>query len=249
MNDQLLNAISLLNLQKETATLIPKGGDWLDYDFETNPEDFLERAEQDYEIGGSATSLNSITNSKRAIRCQIDKVLNSLGFDATSMKIKQKVSLLNNLGILAPRILRKVDNPRNLLEHEYKSPSLQEVEDALDLAALFIEATNRSIKPIGSDFSIATDGDVYPEPYNCHKNELIFHFSSDSKKFKIWPEKRFFKHPNSQVLSAKKIDIIFITPKEPIFADLIRIAVNIEKTCEEKTRQSLNRFFDALEKT
>ncbi|MEA2075447.1 MAG: hypothetical protein U9O85_06905 [Euryarchaeota archaeon] len=41
-------------------------------------------------------------------------------------------------GIIAPQILKKINDKRNLLEHEFKKPSLEQVEDALDVATLFI---------------------------------------------------------------------------------------------------------------
>jgi hypothetical protein len=41
--------------------------------------------------------------------------------------------------------LNKINKKRNLLEHEYKNPSIEEVEDALDVAILFINYTNKYI--------------------------------------------------------------------------------------------------------
>ncbi len=87
------------------------------------------------------------------------------------MKIKSKVALLKEIGIVAPRILRKVDEPRNSLEHSYKDPTIQEVEDALDIAALFIEATNRSINPIRSWFNMV-NSDEYDKSADRFPNEF-----------------------------------------------------------------------------
>jgi hypothetical protein len=40
------------------------------------------------------------------------------------------------------------------LEHEYKNPSIEEVEDALDIAILFINYTNKYLYPALVDFAL-----------------------------------------------------------------------------------------------
>jgi hypothetical protein len=54
------------------------------------------------------------------------------------------------------------------------------VEDALDIAALFIEATNRSINPIGSEFSMS-NLDEYVQATGHFSNELWFRFDTEDK--------------------------------------------------------------------
>lgn len=49
-----------------------------------------------------------------------------------------KIKFMQKGGIIAPQILKKINDKRNLLEHEFKKPSLEQVEDALDVATLFI---------------------------------------------------------------------------------------------------------------
>ena len=58
-------------------------------------------------------------------------------------KFPSKMKELNQVGVVAPRILRKINKTRNLLEHEYTLPSKEKVEDAMDVAILFITYTNR----------------------------------------------------------------------------------------------------------
>lgn len=249
MINELRSIIKTLHINKENAIAVPEGADWLDHDLEVSPEDFLEQAKRDYELGGNSALLNSITNAKRAIRCQIDKVLFCVGYDPIPMKIRDKVKLLNSIGFAAPRILRKVDNARNLLEHQYKNPSLQEVEDSLDLALLFIEALNRSVKPIGSDFSLVNEGNYVQEPFECYRNELLFHFDTEKKCFKIWGEERFFRYPNAKYLTKKEIGSVIVRPYEMIFPDVLRIALNIEKGRERKTKDAVTTFLIKVEKT
>ena len=128
MTSNLKTLVATLGIDSDRAVILPNSGDYLRHNFEVNPEDFLEQAEEDYENGGNAALLNSITNAKRAIRSQIDEALYYLGFDPHKMRIQRMVELLREVGDVAPRILRKVDDTRNLLEHEYKMPTIQEVE-------------------------------------------------------------------------------------------------------------------------
>jgi hypothetical protein len=52
--------------------------------------------------------------------------------------IPRKLDFISQGGVVAPRTLRKVNALRNCLEHDYATPSRQEVEDALDIATLFV---------------------------------------------------------------------------------------------------------------
>ncbi|MES2053624.1 MAG: hypothetical protein V4455_16775 [Pseudomonadota bacterium] len=104
-------------------------------------------------------------NAKRAIVCQMDQALMSFGYPATKWNVPKKIAAMTSLGIVAPRILRRVASARNLLEHEYRRPARSEIEDALDLAALFVAA----VKPILSTF-----GDEF---YVGNKSEQVHHFS------------------------------------------------------------------------
>ena len=46
-------------------------------------------------------------------------------------------------GIASPRILNKVNKSRNLLEHEYRKPKKDQVEDAIDAVTLFTKYTEK----------------------------------------------------------------------------------------------------------
>lgn len=54
-----------------------------------------------------------------------------------------KFEVLNELGILAPRIIEKIRKARNILEHEYKLPNYDIVSDAIDIAILYDAATQQ----------------------------------------------------------------------------------------------------------
>ena len=110
--------------------------------------------------------VNALGNIKRAIDCRIEELLYCYCLDAKSRhqkwNIPKKIRTLSIIGILAPGILRKISYLRNQLEHEFRMPSVEEVTDALDVAELFLEATERLCYPIthlnkGTDLLIRLD--------------------------------------------------------------------------------------------
>lgn len=114
------------------------GGGFTLFNLKTSPVEFLSLAEDDYQRGGLSALVNATTNAKRAIVSQMDQLLISFGYDSFRWNVPRKVEKLRALGLLAPSLLRKAVTLRNLLEHEYETPSLSEVEEALDVASLFV---------------------------------------------------------------------------------------------------------------
>lgn len=115
--------------------------------FDISPEEFLDYAEKDLSSNYPHSKVNALSNIKRAIDCQIDTLLFAFGLYETSRRknwnFPEKINVLKESGIILPRILEKINKKRNLLEHEYKSPEVEEVEDALDVAMLFIVYTQK----------------------------------------------------------------------------------------------------------
>ncbi len=116
-------------------------------EFQIMPKDFVRYSELDLKNSYEHSAINSISNSKRAIDCQLDLLLISFGFFelscAKQWRFPRKIELINDVGVLAPRILKKINKQRNLLEHQYIRPTLEQVEDFLDIANLFIAGTEK----------------------------------------------------------------------------------------------------------
>lgn len=107
------------------------------------PRDFLNYAIEDStSLENEKNRVNCLSNSKRATDSQIDRLVWALGFLPLARKqrwnVPKKIGFINDMGLVAPRILRRLNKLRNRLEHEYATPSKREVEDALDVTMLFI---------------------------------------------------------------------------------------------------------------
>jgi hypothetical protein len=146
-----LDDLKLESLKKFTksssVTITSYDGDQIDIPFEIDPRSFLKFAESDYRKKYPHHMVNALSNTKRAIECQLDSLLYAFGLFGKAQKerwsFRKKADSLSHLGILAPDILKKINRKRNLLEHEYRPPEKPEVEDALDVAKLFIEYTDK----------------------------------------------------------------------------------------------------------
>ena len=123
------------------------GGSFTLMEMEVSPLDFLAQAEEDFERGGISALINATTNAKRAFVCQIDQLLISLGYSSLRWNMPKKVERLRALGLLAPSLLRKTVEMRNILEHEYKAPDLKFVGESLDVASLFVMSASALFIP------------------------------------------------------------------------------------------------------
>jgi hypothetical protein len=126
---------------------------------ELRPEDFITFAKADFFKADTRGLINALSNAKRAIDCQADNFLATIGFESekldkqlgshgiasvgfgrTSSDGPLKLRLLRALGIATPQIVDRLRRLRNLLEHEYKKPRKSEVSSAIDIAELFVQA-------------------------------------------------------------------------------------------------------------
>jgi len=111
------------------------------------PWDFLDFAKLDLRADDPRSCVNALSNAKRALDCQIHSILFAFGLYNISQDedwgFKRKIDTLKRFHVAMPRILRKVTDTRNLMEHDYMLPGYDQVEDFVDVAALFVEATNR----------------------------------------------------------------------------------------------------------
>lgn len=150
-------------------------------DFDITPEDFLIFAKQDYKLLDKKGFIGSLSNSKRAIDCQIDWIISYLGFDYLNFNEKRypeikliieefenelkhhkdltmKLRFIQALEIAPTFLISKIRKIRNELEHEYVLPKKEDVRDAIEIAELFINATQNIIfKKFCTDYFIKNE--------------------------------------------------------------------------------------------
>jgi hypothetical protein len=164
--------------------------------FKILPRDFLTFAEFDLASEYDHHLINSLSNTKRAIECQLDCLLYGFGLFERSKNqhwnFPNKVECMNNIGIISPRILQKINKKRNLLEHEYVLPQKEETEDALDVANLFVAYTERYVSNALLDCEPSNDtmSVVFRVKLDYKNNRMLFSGSEfrDGKSVEISKE-------------------------------------------------------------
>ncbi len=112
------------------------------------------------------TRVNAMSNAKRALHFQVDLLADALGFKQSPFKRKnsfpEKLDFCGKCGVVAPRILGKLNKLRNSLEHEYYMPARSESEDFLDVVTLFLHATDRLLEHFPCSVDLQTP-DLFPD--------------------------------------------------------------------------------------
>lgn len=139
------------------------------------PRDFLDFAVEDsVALVKDRNRVNCLSNCKRAIDAQVDRLVQRLGFFPLARKerwnIPKKLEFISSIGVVAPRILRRLNALRNRLEHEFAPPSEAQVEDALDVTTLFVSYAELVHLP-ALNWGLV-DGSTLRYDYN----EMIFRF-------------------------------------------------------------------------
>jgi hypothetical protein len=124
------------------------------------PSEYVKFAQEDAEGPDKRSIVNALSNAKRALECQIDSLILALGLESISKKlnIPKKLELLNDLKVIAPRVLRKVNRHRNEMEHAYTIPEHDSVLDFVDIVYLFVEATKHHIQDRVCDWVVEISG-------------------------------------------------------------------------------------------
>jgi hypothetical protein len=130
------------------------------YPWEITPRQYLEYARQELEAITPRSLINAIGHAKRAIHAHVDFLLHNCGRCLRDTNFPDKLRLLKDLGIIAPNLLTKYNKLRNLLEHEYVSPSEGDALELMDVAELFLEATRCYTKPLPSGIALVGPGDA-----------------------------------------------------------------------------------------
>lgn len=171
------------------------------YYFDIAPKDFLNYGKLDIKQNDRRGLINSLTNAKRAIDCQTDKILLSFGIDpndfptvindyiskSTSSPSKRdlpaRLRLLQALNFAPAEIVTNVRSLRNKLEHYYREPTNNDASNAIELAELFILATDSKLK--GMLEFILTDKNKYLESEQTLKNSAFFQYNTEKHFFNV----------------------------------------------------------------
>lgn len=225
-----------------TNTYAASGGDaWLSHDYEVNPEKFLGFAEKDLKQGDEHGLINSITNAKRAVDCQTDKILCCFGYDPTErlpsnatafidrfqeengiIEATQNLKLLHALDIVPSGLVSEMRRVRHNLEHRYECPLKKNVRDFVDLAKLFIRSTEYVLKLFPEYWSL-----VDTKTPQLKTNIIRIEYPHGEKRFvlSLLSMKKIDDDELQNGLRSQLVDKISVDSNTPLFLPLVEINV------------------------
>ncbi|BAX62530.1 hypothetical protein [Burkholderia stabilis] len=198
----------------DPRTLSPDG-DWIyswsfikTRDEPISAEQYIKFAESDLLDGESERHLvNALTNAKRALHLRMEDVCLGFGFDCCGGKrsFPRMVEHLSSIGVAAPRILSRLNQLRNQVEHEYLVPGRAEVETFIDVTILFVASTQRWINRQPSDIEIQQEvvigGDTIilkTMVFSWVSGLVRLHFGDTKSSFGVTGEMIEFRCPSEE---------------------------------------------------
>lgn len=157
------------------------GFDTVKCPFPINAIEYFTYSEEDLKENSTRAIVNALSNAKRSFDCRVEEVLYAFGLKIIAKNkkwnIPKKLEVISELGIVTPRILKKLNSLRNLIEHEFHKPSREQTEDFVDVVSLFNESTKIYL------FSVRNNGDITIKPqYDC---EDFFNFELERETPKV----------------------------------------------------------------
>lgn len=193
------NLFKHADLEWNDLQLSADGGVVLKFQYPLNSRFFLESAKRDLKEGDARGRINALSNAKRAIDCQTDSFLSAIGYSPkkldkqidwrSSEELKAfvknrnrplKFQILESLGIVTPQIVTRVRSIRNLLEHEYKKPSLRDSKDAIDIASLYVRACQGEMNAFLEEVSLGYGRAKHPLGEEVPQRSITIALEDDS---------------------------------------------------------------------
>ncbi|WP_460044614.1 hypothetical protein [Pseudomonas sp. S2_H01] len=154
------------------------------FPFEVTPHSYLAEAEESLSrltLGGNR---EAVSNAKRAIDCQVEAVLKTLGLRANG-GFPSRLSSIRKIGLVAPRILEKINKLRNSIEHDFTNPTREQAELAVDTALLFVELTHRVFRQTIFQCAIYDPTPKLKTWVNWGPNYVVFEMIGEAERFDI----------------------------------------------------------------
>lgn len=158
----------------DQITIDPKSFVQLEHSTPVTPKEYLAFADKDLLLPDTRGLVNALSNAKRAINCQITSLLTVLGLQHAG-DLQTKFQRFEDIGILASRVSKKINKLESLLDNQFSKPNLEDAEEAIDIATLFVEATDKVFQQYMDSWWITKKG--------CKKRSSTHRYKEGNKTF------------------------------------------------------------------
>ena len=230
--NKLTEIINNIELDWSNTFIQWESGSPLEYSFDIHPVTFLKFAYKDLQNRDNYGIVNAVTNAKRAIDCEVDRFITSIGYTPDklpknardfnkrynqlygSVEVPQKFQLLRSLGIAPITLISKIREIRHLLEHQYQLPKESEAAEAVEIAELFICAVDYSLNNFRDMVSIFDNEKELHEGH--HTDALLLNYDDGAFTFIGYKNKKQINEINDIII--KNTDSLFLETLRFVFA-------------------------------
>jgi hypothetical protein len=226
---QLIECIKDIGTDWTHVVVVSDGGNWLGRHnpFSVTSKEFLRYAKTDFKQNNTHGLINALTNTKRAMDCQVDHFIRAIGLDHSKafppevdkfIRLHSSESggnknyrLIEALGVSPASIINRYRELRNKLEHFYEVPERQLVKDAIELAELLISTIDNSMRSFC--LTSFTNGELAPSNKN---GSIQVYYEDGSGKVRIEFFSRLSSNPDYLV------NTLYFNQDDPLYLPLIK---------------------------
>lgn len=187
--------------------------DWMSVREEPlSAEDYLSFAAHDLRDGRTSRHLvNALSNIKKALHIRLEDVC--VGFGARDLgRLRTFPALINyarECGLVAPRVLDRLNALRNAVEHDYVLPTEYDVDTFFDVAHLFVAVTDRWVSRRPCEVGCASilvahnslSFELYKLDFDWPKGAAILHFREIKMHGVLSEERVEYLSPSAEFFS------------------------------------------------
>ncbi|ENM5903645.1 hypothetical protein I2709_003871 [Vibrio mimicus] len=121
--------------------------------YDIMPSDYLDFAYIDLKGNDLRSSINALSNAKKAMHLQTEILANEFGYQ----KIKKKnnfpsmLEFLEHCGVITASVLQEINSVRNKVEHDYIVPEKSQISIFVDVVKLYLGATDNLLRRFPSN--------------------------------------------------------------------------------------------------
>ncbi len=146
--------------------------------YDISSEEFLDFAENAIASETKEGIVNTISNLKRALDCEMDMFFEGINakriFDKKNLKFEKKSQFLADIGLFPIQTINKLNFMRNKLEHEYKTPVIYDLYTYYELVWSVVKILDLYLE------LLYTNGEINLE-LHIEKNVYYFTMKHDIK--------------------------------------------------------------------
>lgn len=192
-------------------------GSIVERDNPLSAQKYFEFSQDDLSDGVAPRNLiNALSNAKKSLHIRLEDICLGFGLvNARKKNFPQLINYIRECGIVAPKILNRINNQRNAVEHDYLVPTEDEVSIFIDVVCLFLAATDRWIKNQPSAFDYY-DSEKTSELKGPRLSRISFNWDKGQVSL-------IFRKNNSYI-DRNESSIVYSSP-DPDFFQCVKFAI------------------------